>query len=223
MTAPDALQAAVQRGLAYALEPRLAPHYERHLVEECHYRTHEIMARELAALVSPVGLFVDVGAGSGLVGKALVARGLELDLVAIDISPAMLDLIDAPAYVAKHVADGSAMPLGDASFDGALAAGLLEHIVDPSALFREVARVVKPRGIFLFSFAPNQDGQTQLFDAEQGLVSHDAQRIEESLAAAGMRTDNDIDYAAYVNGSQGPALQRLVIAHRQLGAAHAID
>src|SRR5436190_12333228 len=67
----EALDTAVRRGLAYALEPRLAPHYERHLVEECHYRTHEILASELAALAPRPGLFVDMGAGSGLVGKAI--------------------------------------------------------------------------------------------------------------------------------------------------------
>src|SRR5260221_7721360 len=147
MGAPEALRTAVRRGLAYALEARLAPFYERHLVEECHYRTHEVLAGELARLAATAGLFVDIGAGSGLVGRALVARGLALDLVAVDISRAMLELIDLPAYVDKHVADCTkVLSFAAASFDGALAAGLLEHIADPPAFFGEVARIVRPGG-----------------------------------------------------------------------------
>src|SRR3954467_14399880 len=80
MGTPEALRTAVERGLAYALEARLAVHYERHLVEECHYRTHEILALELATLAPPPGRFVDMGAGTGLVGKAVASRGLGLDL-----------------------------------------------------------------------------------------------------------------------------------------------
>lgn len=215
MSVPEALQVAVRRGLAYALEPRLAPHYERHLVEACQYRTHELLAGELAAQGAPPGLFVDLGAGTGLVGKAIVARGLAQDLVAVDISRAMLDLIDVPAYVARHVADCTLTPFADASFDGALAGGLLEHIVEPSILFVEVARIVKPRGLFLFSFSPNDAGETELFDAEQGLVSHDAERIGRNLSEAGMKVLKEIDYPAYLNGSRGAALQRVVIACRE--------
>jgi predicted TPR repeat methyltransferase len=218
MSVPEALHAAVSRGLAYALDPRLAAHYERHLVEECRYRTHEVLADELSAfdaLGPNPALFVDLGAGSGLVGEAIAARNRALELVAVDISAAMLELIDAPIYVAKHAVDCGTTGLGDASFDGALAAGLLEHIVEPEVVFREVARIVKPSGLFLFSFAPNRTGTTELFDAEQGLVSHDSERIGRSLVEAGMRLEKQIDYAAYLNGSQGPATQRLVVAYRE--------
>jgi len=215
MGTPEALRTAVERGLAYALEARLAVHYERHLVEECHYQTHEILARELAALAPPPGLFVDMGAGTGLVGKAIASQGLELDLVAIDISGPMLELIRAPVYVAKHIVDCTETPFADASFDGALAAGLLEHLVEPSALFREVARIVEPGGLFLFSFPKNETGRTELFDAEQGLVSHDAQRIAASLAEAGLRALKEMDHPAYLNGSMGVTSHRVVIAVRE--------
>ena len=154
MGAGEALRTAVESGLAYALEPRLAPHYERHLVDECHYRTPEILACELAALRPTPGLFVDAGAGSGLVGKTLLSRGIAISLVAVDISRAMLELIDSPAYIAKHVVDCTRTPFDDTSFDGALAAGLLEHIVDPDAFFLEIARVVRPGGSSCFHFLP---------------------------------------------------------------------
>jgi SAM-dependent methyltransferase len=215
MDVPAPLRAAVRKGLDYALEARLAPHYERHLVDECRYRTHQVLADELALLTPARGRFVDLGAGSGLVGKAIVARKVAVDLVAVDISPAMLELIDVPGYVEKHVADGAATPFDDSTFDGALAAGLLEHIVDPTRLFQEVARIVRPRGVFLFSYPPNESGATELFDAEQGLVSHDARSMVVELKSAGFDVTKEVDFAAYLNGSRGAAMQRLIVARRR--------
>jgi predicted TPR repeat methyltransferase len=215
MGVPAPLRAAVRKGLDYALEARLAPHYERHLVDGCQYRTHQILADELAQLAPGRGRFVDIGAGSGLVGKALAAQKLAVDLVAVDISPAMLELIDVPNYIEKHVADGAATPFADASFKGALAAGLLEHITDTTSLFREVARIVEPHGVFLFSYPPNDAGATELFDAEQGLVSHDARCVIVELKNAGFDVAKEVDFTAYLNGSRGAAVQRLIVGRRR--------
>jgi ubiquinone/menaquinone biosynthesis C-methylase UbiE len=215
MGVPAALNSAVRKGLDYALEARLAPHYERHLVEECRYRTHEILADELALLEPIRGRWVDIGAGSGLVGKAIAARQSGIELVAVDISPAMLELIEVSSYVEKHVADGTAMPFPNASFQGALAAGLLEHVAEPRNLFIEVARVVRPAGFFLFSYPPNHEGTTQLFDAEQGLLSHDTAQIGAELNDAGLAMKKELDFPAYFNGSRGVAMHRLVVAHRR--------
>src|SRR5215510_2631716 len=76
-------------GLAYALDERLAPHYERHLVEDCRYRSPDVVAEALRELGAS-GLWLDIGAGTGLVGKATLRAGLAVELVALDVSPAML-------------------------------------------------------------------------------------------------------------------------------------
>ncbi len=208
------LDREVRRGLIYALEGRLAPHYERHLVQDCHYRTPQVLAEALAGVAPVRGQWLDLGAGPGLVGKAIVDRALALEFVAIDISETMLALIDCPAYVSRCVADCTGrLPFPDGSFDGAVAAGLLEHIVSPGRVFAEVARLLRPRTHFVFSFPPNWSGRTELLDAEQGLLSHDADSIRQCLDACGLRIAFEGDYPAYVNGSKGWLTHRLVVSH----------
>lgn len=190
-------------GLAYAMNERLAVHYERHLVVDCRYRTHEVVARMLGELGAK-GRWLDIGAGTGLVGKAVLEARLTLELVAIDVSPAMLALIDAPNYVARHSADVTReLPVDDASFDGVVAAGLFEHVRDPSSVFREAARVLKPGGIFAFTFPPNTASRTELLDEDERLFSHDPNRMRGLLASTGLTTTRETSFPAYLSGSRG--------------------
>jgi predicted TPR repeat methyltransferase len=205
------LRADVRRGLAYALDERLAPHYERHLVRDCHYRTPSIIADTLRGLGAVRGRWLDAGAGSGLVGKAIAETGLPLELVAVDLSAPMLELIDCGTYVDRFVADCLvSLPFSDGAFDGAIAAGLLEHVVDAGRLLGNVARVIKPRGTLLFTFPPNETGRTEVFD--EGLVSHDGDAIRRAVDASGMLVIREVDYPAYLNGSKGWLTHRLVVA-----------
>ena len=229
--APRALEDAVARGLAYAMEDRLAPHYERHIVEDCHYRTPDVVADALVGLPQSLGsvsrprlrrslgsvhrLWLDLGAGTGLVGKAVVRKGLAVELFAIDLSEAMLALIDCPTYVDRRCSDaGASLPFPDAAFDGVLAAGLLEHVTDPGAVFRNAARVMKPGGAFVFSFPPNRAGRTELYDADEGLVSHDPVAIRACLGSLGLEVRREWDFPAYLSGSKGWVVHHLVVGIR---------
>ena len=59
------------------------------------------------------------------------------------------------------VANGEALPFADASFDLVTANMVLEHVAAPDRLFREVARVLMPGGIFL-AHTPNRSGYTTI-------------------------------------------------------------
>jgi predicted TPR repeat methyltransferase len=203
MAARDRRETEPTRGLAYAMDERLAPHYERHIVEDCRYRTPDVVAEALAALGAS-GLWLDIGAGTGLVGKAALRAKVSVELVAVDVSQAMLDLIETPGYVARHRADAAeGLPFDGARFDGVVAAGLFEHIADPARVLRHAARVVKPGGGFAFTFPPNDAGRTELFDADEGLFSHDASAMRALLASFGLETIRDETFPAYVSGSKG--------------------
>src|SRR5262249_35028513 len=128
--------------MRYALDARLAVHYERHLVGDCHYRTPEVVAEVLATLaLEPGSLVLDLGAGTGLLGEAVARRRISTELWALDVAEPMLELIDAPIYVGRRCADATSnLPFPERTFDGVVAAGLLEHVADPSRVFRNSAR-----------------------------------------------------------------------------------
>lgn len=211
----------------------LAPDYDRHLQHECGYRSPTRVARALAdlyrphrpraagsrargsrALRSPLR-FLDLGAGTGLVGEALLEQGFEPELVAIDVSSAMLERIECPLYVERHQADVlRPLPVAPASCDGAVAAGLMEYILDVPALFRRAALAMRPGGWFLFTFCPNDLGRVQAFDEETDLHGHDARMVEDCLESAGFRLHARAEFPAYVNGEQGWIRHRLLTAQR---------
>ncbi len=92
---------------------------------------------------------VDIGTGEGQAARMLAAAGAEV----IGIDPIRAQIEEAerrgggPTYV---LAPASALPLDDASVDGAVACLVFEHIDEVDEAIAEVARVLAPGGRFLF-------------------------------------------------------------------------
>ena len=94
---------------------------------------------------------LDVGCGGGFLTNFLALNGL--DVTGVDQSSASLHIAhrhDATGRVCYKDADAAKLPYGDASFDVVCAMDFLEHVEDPMALIKEMARVLKPNGIFFF-------------------------------------------------------------------------
>ena len=73
--------------------------------------------------------------------------------VGIDVSLAMLERAarrHADGRFTFVQADATRLPLADASFDSVVMLGGIHHVPDRAALFGEIARVLKPGGIFLW-------------------------------------------------------------------------
>jgi SAM-dependent methyltransferase len=97
---------------------------------------------------------LDVGAGYGLLVPHLqprVARyvGVDLALSAVRQFPA-----SSPRRAHGVVADGTALPFPNGSFDLVLCLEVIEHAADPPRLVDECFRVARPGGHVLFS-TPN--------------------------------------------------------------------
>jgi SAM-dependent methyltransferase len=126
----------------YASEERLRTRNDayRRLVRGVHA---DDVAFEAVAEVSPRRV-LEVGCGTGEFAERM-ARELDVELVAVDISARMVELTAARGIDAR-VADVQALPFEDAEFDVAVANWVLYHAPDVDLAIRELARVLRPGG-----------------------------------------------------------------------------
>jgi len=99
------------------------------------------------ALELPAGsLVLDVACGTGDLSLELSRRGL--DSIGLDLSEGMLARARERlrASFGLVLGDALASPFRSASFDGAVSGFALRNVTDLSAMFAEVARVVRPGG-----------------------------------------------------------------------------
>lgn len=88
--------------------------------------------------------FLDVGCGMGELAER-VQRELGAEVVAVDISPRMVELTRTRGVDARE-ADVQALPFEDGSFDCVAANWVLYHVPDVERGVRELARVLAPGG-----------------------------------------------------------------------------
>ncbi len=94
---------------------------------------------------------LDLGAGAGIV-EAMNFKGLAKKVCGVDLDPR----VEAnPMLDEGRLADAGHIPYPDQAFDVVFADNVVEHLADPLAVFREVHRVLKPGGVFLFK-TPNK-------------------------------------------------------------------
>lgn len=127
---------------------RWADYYREHSVEGVVYRRRQQVALDW---IDGLGLgagapVLDAGCGAGELTAALSERGFVVD--AVDAVPAMVAQVrerDLPRVRVK-LADAAALPFPDRTFALVAALGLLPWVESPSAVVRELARVLSPGG-----------------------------------------------------------------------------
>jgi ubiquinone/menaquinone biosynthesis C-methylase UbiE len=96
---------------------------------------------------------LEIGAGSGAVAERLLSANPELVVTAIDIDPRMTaaaaDRLRPYLNASARTADATPMPFADNSFDAVVGCLMLHHIVAWEHAIAEVARVLRPGGIFV--------------------------------------------------------------------------
>ena len=100
---------------------------------------------------------LDLGAGTGVAGRAALAAGAG-QVVAADLAGAMLRLIGPPQR--PVAADAAALPFRDGAFDLVVAAFCLNHLSRPGGALSEIRRV--GRGLAASAFAPGWTHPTKL-------------------------------------------------------------
>jgi len=113
---------------------------------------------------------LDLGCGAGL--DALIAAkrsGPEGKVIGIDFSEPMIERARSAALDARlqniefHAADAAALPVPDRSIDVALVNGIFNLNPQREAIFRELARVVRPGGaVFAAELVLKDPGTSQI-------------------------------------------------------------
>jgi SAM-dependent methyltransferase len=111
------------------------------------------LARRVAA-AEPANV-LEIAAGTGIVTRALRDAAARSELVATDLSPAMLEIarpkFRADETVTFQPADALALPFADASFDVVACQFGIMFYPDKDQGNREAFRVLKPGGRYIFS------------------------------------------------------------------------
>ena len=128
--------------------------------EESYYGT--VRTDMVPWLPNPVGQVLDVGCGSGSTGRLLADRNPER-LVGIEIDPVAAEQArDAYDEVLVGSAE-SLLPDLEGPFDSLLCYDVLEHLVDPWSVLRELGRLSAP-GARLHVSLPNARHLSLVYD-----------------------------------------------------------
>jgi ubiquinone/menaquinone biosynthesis C-methylase UbiE len=111
----------------------------------------------LDMLVEARGSVLDIGCAAGSVIAPLRQRGFTV--TGMDFSPGMLGFAQQRFARDPHVrllqGDVERLPFASASFDHVVCLGVLEYLPDYTASLTEIARVLRPGGLAIFSI-PNR-------------------------------------------------------------------
>lgn len=102
------------------------------------------------------GRMLDLGTGPGHIPLLVCERFPDATVVAIDLSPRMLEHAERRRAASPHASrielrlgDAKGLPFDDASFDVVFSNTILHHVAEPLGMLREAARVLRPGGVLM--------------------------------------------------------------------------
>jgi len=106
------------------------------------YRIYEA---KVDSLLAPGSTILDAGCGrSAPTLRKYLGRARRL--VGVDL----VEFRDVPPGIEAYRTDLAKVPLGDGEVDLIFSQSVFEHLVDPAAVYRELARVLRPGGAIVF-------------------------------------------------------------------------
>jgi predicted TPR repeat methyltransferase len=136
------------------------------------YEAPEHVASMLRERLSPELAILDVGCGTGLSGKALLAAGF-ITIDGVDVSRRSLEIASLTnAYRTVRAIDLQQLPLPipDSHYDGIACVGVLTYLTDGIGSLREFCRVVKPGGFVAVTQRSDLFAERDFPDVLEGLL-----------------------------------------------------
>ncbi len=223
--------AAMSPAYVRALFDGYAPRFERHLVDELGYCGPALIVSALDAL--PLAIpscapqhfsnVLDLGCGTGLMGRALEGRAGHL--AGCDISPAMLAQAGRTGLYERLVEADLVTFLASepaASADLIIAADVFIYLGNLASALSGMARALRPGGLAVFTVQSPQEEETGVVLGADGRYAHadaylraEVQRVElvvTEMRSVAIRRQKRIDVPG-----------RLLILHKHLIGAHEMD
>src|SRR3954464_1028431 len=121
------------------------------------------LTKLLGPTPGPYARSLEIGAGTGYFSLNLLNAGVVEHATCTDISPGMLETLEANARklgreVETAACDASELPFPDESFDLVLGHAVLHHLPALERSFAEFARVLRPGGTLFFAGEPSRQG-----------------------------------------------------------------
>lgn len=180
---------------------------------------YDPLARTLVAECPPVihgARVLDLGAGTGAATRAALSAGaavVAVDLAATMLAHAVRGAGPRPLAVA---ADALHLPFADDTFDGTLAAFVLNHLPDPTRALAEAARVTRPRGfVAATTFHKDWDHPAKhIVDAAAARVGFQPPTWYQELKAS--RAPRAGDPVVLVRSAEAAGLTGVRVIHRSV-------
>ena len=120
-----------------------------------HAVTRDGLLARLEPLILEARSILDLGSATGSTGRLLRKRFRRAHIVSLDASHHMAArALAGKGWLSRGSAvqaDASQLPFGEGAFDLVVANQLLPWLPDPGAAFSEIARVLRPGGVFAFA------------------------------------------------------------------------
>lgn len=175
------------------------------------WRGPEIAFAMLQERILPGQAVVDLGIGTGLAAERFREAGAVVH--GLDMSQEMLNASRWKGFEHLTLYDLTTIPYPypSESFDHAICIGVLSFIPDPSPVFAETSRILKPGGMFVFVTGDRTETEPSEFpvgpehtgcDEPVTMYRHSAGQVREWLDGSGLLLLESRPFLAYMDRSK---------------------
>lgn len=176
------------------------------------FKLSQVVIKHLNALDKPkVNKVLDMGCGTGLVGKQLRATGNINYMTGIDLADQMLDeakvLTEGTGPVYNETVNLDIEQYFDKNakkekFDIFIASSLLNYYSNPDKLFENCAKLAVPKALLAFTFRTHEQTAAKLFDEDTEEFTYSSNELKQLQARHGWEIIDEGELT-FLNGAKG--------------------